>query len=1237
VTNFVDRLRQKLSFTGRDRAMGEGMRQKSSQFIFEPLEPRVLLSADPVVGAAAVIEPVVIAATEPTAITVGLLSGNSNAPNLAVQQEPSETGRAPAEQIRSRHEIVFVDTRVDNYEQLLDDFRSQSSDERRIEVRILDAAHDGIEQITQALAGFSGLDTVHLVSHGADGAVQLGSTWLDRDALQAMADSIVRWRASLSGQADLLLYGCELAASHAGVAFIEQLSLLTGADVAASVNRTGAKDLGADWVLEHSVGQIEAVAAASASLQNSWSGVLVAPAASNMNTAETYTLNTPLNLADIVISDVDSANVTARLTLSDPLAGSLSTGTSGAVISAYNAVTGVWTASGAIADVNALLANLTYTPSPLYLWPFSIATSVDDGVAPPITGSKSMTVGLINLPPSATNLNAPESYTENTPLDLTNIVISDLDSPNVTASLTLSNPTAGTLSTATSGSVTSTYDSVTGVWRASGAKGDVNALLAGLTFNPAPNHNGNFTIATSVDDGVAPAITGVKNVTGIPVNDAPTASNLNTPETYTLNTALNLADIVVSDVDSANVTVTLTLSDPAAGSLSTGTSGAVTSTYSAASGLWTASGAIADVNALLANLTYTPSLLYLLPFSIATSVDDGVAPAITGSKSMTMGLINLPPSASNLNAPESYTENTPLNLTDIAVSDIDSPNVTVTLTLSDTSAGVLSTAVSGSVTSTYNAATGVWSASGAIGDVNALLANVTFTPAANYNGNFTIATSVADGVAPPITGMKNVTGIPVNDAPMLVNNTLSISEGGSVVLSSSQISATDVDNASGSLIFVISNVSGGQFELAASPGVAITNFTQAQVSGGAVRFVHDGGETAPAFDVSVSDGSLSDGPEAATINFSNANDAPVLRNNHLIIAQGGSVVLSSANVSASDVDNASAGLTFIVSNVSGGHFELIAAPGIAITSFTQAQVTAGAVRFVHDGGAAGPRYNVTVSDGVLTDGPVAATITFNALGENGEPVPLSPPPETIPPVSPVEEPISGPVQGPTDSPSSTPAGGGGPDVTPSFSPSDPFGNEVQDPVDAPDVRDAAIVNATLSRIFPRPTNENRDMTSLLSEGSLVTPSSEPEKSATDRLTGGDLSPLVDGSSFVQELDKLREAIGEQTYLEKLVVGSTLTATTGLSIGYVLWLIRGQVLLTSLLASLPAWRLIDPLPVLSFLNKPPGEDEDDDSLEATVKKSAETPPPMPISGQRNSTKSVKWRIVMQPENAAENSL
>ena len=80
----------------------------------------------------------------------------------------------------------------------------------------------------------------------------------------------------------------------------------------------------------------------------------------------------------------------------------------------------------------------------------------------------------------------------------------------------------------------------------------------------------------------------------------PLATNLSAAESYTEDTPLNLTDIVVSDADSANVTVTLTLSNPGGGQPEHGTSGGVTSTYIAGTGVWTASGAIADVNALLA-------------------------------------------------------------------------------------------------------------------------------------------------------------------------------------------------------------------------------------------------------------------------------------------------------------------------------------------------------------------------------------------------------------------------------------------------------------------------------------------------------------------------------------------------------------------------------------------------------------------------------------------------------------
>ena len=53
-------------------------------------------------------------------------------------------------------------------------------------------------------------------------------------------------------------------------------------------------------------------------------------------------------------------------------------------------------------------------------------------------------------------------------------------------------------------------------------------------------------------------------------------------------------------------------------------------------------------------------------------------------------------------------------------------------------------------------------------------------------------------------------------------------------------------------------------------------------------------------------------------------------------------------------------------------------------------------------------------------------------------------------------------------------------------------------------------------------------------------------------------------------------VREEAELQRILVGSGFAATTGMSVGYVLWIARSGVLLSSVLSSMPAWRLIDPI-------------------------------------------------------------
>ena len=111
---------------------------------------------------------------------------------------------------------MIVDSSVANYQELIDDLAANDSSELDFAVFILDADQDGIDQISKILSDFSDVDAVHLVSHGSDGRVKLGSTWLDNAGLTARAGEVASWNSSLSVDADLLIYGCELASTDAG-------------------------------------------------------------------------------------------------------------------------------------------------------------------------------------------------------------------------------------------------------------------------------------------------------------------------------------------------------------------------------------------------------------------------------------------------------------------------------------------------------------------------------------------------------------------------------------------------------------------------------------------------------------------------------------------------------------------------------------------------------------------------------------------------------------------------------------------------------------------------------------------------------------------------------------------------------------------------------------------------------------------------------------------------------------
>jgi Domain of unknown function (DUF4347) len=152
----------------------------------------------------------------------------------------------------SGQSIAFVDAGLADVQTLMAGLQADTT------VYLLDAAGDALSQITRILAGYQDLAAVAIVSHGSDGGLQLGNSWLDRNGMMGQAGLVQSWARALGKGADLLLYGCDVAADAIGQGFVQQLAALTGADVAASTNRTGSAALGGDWVLEYQTGAIEA-------------------------------------------------------------------------------------------------------------------------------------------------------------------------------------------------------------------------------------------------------------------------------------------------------------------------------------------------------------------------------------------------------------------------------------------------------------------------------------------------------------------------------------------------------------------------------------------------------------------------------------------------------------------------------------------------------------------------------------------------------------------------------------------------------------------------------------------------------------------------------------------------------------------------------------------------------------------------------------------------------------------
>ena len=502
-----------------------------------------------------------------------------------------------------------------------------------------------------------------------------------------------------------------------------------------------------------------------------------------------------------------------------------------------------------------------------------------------------------------------------------------------------------------------------------------------------------------------------------------------------------------------------------------------------------------------------------------------------------------------------------------SASDADATNNTITYSLDDDAGGRFA----------IHVATGVVIVTGVL-DCEATSSHTIIVRATSSDGSFA-------------THNVAITVLDLNDnAPVVVHNNLVIAEGETATLTSGNLQSTDPDGIAAVLTYTVGGVTGGRFERAASPGVSMTLFTQLEVDLGQIVFVHDGGELAPAYEITVSDGVFVVGPQAATVSFTNVNDAPRAAN--ISFEVGTSVLLGGVMPWIVDADGDSLSVLLFAAPT-GGTVHL--APD-GTFSYTPTSLFVGADSFAYQ-----------ASDGLSTSNVAVVTITVTP-----DVIPPSPPGDGD--VSPGEDPPSSDDSSDDSISDSSDDVEGGEDnlLAPEAAPRLP--NSTAEVIDAGGGPDASPPTSDLE------TQHEPIQTVLAPARGEATfgamRQSHPETdSDTDSPTsredgrGGDTA-ATESHTFVhlgqsgrlwRDLDEFHKSLESDLELSTIAIGSVGTIASGFTVGYVLWVLRSGLLLSSVLASLPVWTMFDPLVIVS--ESGPREEEQEESLEEIVETQA----------------------------------
>ncbi|XP_018610966.2 FRAS1-related extracellular matrix protein 2a [Scleropages formosus] len=230
---------------------------------------------------------------------------------------------------------------------------------------------------------------------------------------------------------------------------------------------------------------------------------------------------------------------------------------------------------------------------------------------------------------------------------------------------------------------------------------------------------------------------------------------------------------------------------------------------------------------------------------------------------------------------------------------------------------------------------------------------------------------VTDGTNPLIDRYFYITISSIDMVfPDVVSKGVSLREGGRVTLTTDLLSTSDLNSPDENLVFTITRAPvRGHLECTDTPGMPIVSFTQLQLAGSKIYYIHTSDDEVKmdSFEFEVTDGY---NPVFRTFRVSIVdvdNKKPVLTVHGLTVIEGENKLITPFELTVEDQDTADHLLRFTITQVPI-HGRLMFNNTRSVTSFTKHDLDENMISYKHDGTeSTEDSFSFTVTDGTHTD------------------------------------------------------------------------------------------------------------------------------------------------------------------------------------------------------------------------------------------------------------------------------